>query len=135
MREKKVYYIKSSKENPEGVRQALLEVCPDAKNIDDFAYSFAHSIDSTYYYVINGRIDYAEDDSRIELLKDVGIELQPKTQEKVEFVEEVMYHSVFFTGFKNEVYESYRLYETIEEATNSKDAVGYRAVKIMIKKD
>lgn len=131
MREKKFYYIKGSEMNPEGVRQVLLDICPDAENIDDFSFD----IESYYYYVINGIIDYAEDDSHIELLKVVGIELQPKTQEKVEFVEEVRYHSVFFTGFKNEVYESYRLYETIEEATNSKDAVGYRAVKIMKKKD
>lgn len=70
----KVYYIKGSKENPEGVKQVLLKVCPDAENIDDFSFD----IESYYYYVINGIIDYACDLPHILLLKHAGIELQPK---------------------------------------------------------
>lgn len=126
----KICYIKGSKENPEGVRQALLEVCPNAKNIDDFEYSFAHSTDSTYYYVINGIIAYAEDDSHIELLKHIGTELHPKKVEK--FIEKIMYVPLNQNGV-GVIWLSMNVYPTIEEAMLEKGAIGYREIKVMIK--
>lgn len=128
----KVYYIKGSEENPEGVKQALLEVYPDAKNFDDFRFD----IEGRYYYVINDIIDFTDISSLISLLDYIGEELQPKKQEKVEFVEKVMYQRIFFKFDDARVlYEGDILYKTIEEATESEDAVGYREVKIMMKKD
>lgn len=126
----KVYYIKGSEENPEGVKQALLDVCPDAKNIDDFGFAQKNY----YYYAIDGAIDYAYDFSHILLLKHVGEELQPNKTEKVEFVEQVMYQRIYLNFGTAYVYEDDILYKTIEEATNSKDAVGYSEIKIMMKK-
>lgn len=131
MSKKKFYYIMGSKENPEGVKQALLEVYPNAENPNCLVFTNELGV----YYVLDNIMYYSEMCNTSKIIKSLGEELQPKTQEKVEFVEEVMYHSVFFTGFKDEVYEGYRLYETIEEATNRQDAVGYREVKIMMKKD
>lgn len=124
--ENKIYYIQGSSANPEGVRQALLDVCPDAENIDDFAFE----MEEYCYYVINGIIDYAEDDSHIDLLKVVGTELEAKKIER--FVEKTMYHSIY----KGESYicnESYFLHSTMEEAINQTGAIGYRAVKVMVK--
>lgn len=125
--EDKVYYIKGSKANPKGVRQALLEVCPDAKNIDDFAYE----IESYYHYVINGIIDFAFDDSHIELLKKFGTELQPKKQEK--FVEKTMFKCIKKGVIYGRYCETEYFYSTIEEAMSQPNAIGYQEVKVIVK--
>lgn len=125
-----IYYIKGSSSNPKGVRQALLEVCPDAENIDDFAFE----MEKCYYYVFNGIIDYAEDDSHIDLLKAVGTELEAKKQEK--FVEKIMYQRIFKDELEDvykEIYGSRMLYHTIEEAMAGQETIGYREIKIMVK--
>lgn len=76
--EHKVYYIKGSKENPEGVKQALLAVYPNVKNIDSYTFTQA----SHYHYVIDDFACYAYDLYHIKLLKYIGIELQPIAIEK-----------------------------------------------------
>lgn len=76
--EDKVYYIKGSAENPEGVEQALLEVCPNPKN----NYAYSYSVDKGYYYVINNLIGYDDTVSVIHLLERFGTELQPKSIEE-----------------------------------------------------
>lgn len=73
MSENKIYYIEGSIDNPEGVKQALLKVCPDVENINTFKYENEDYL----YYVINNKIDYAWDKSHKILLREIGIELQP----------------------------------------------------------
>lgn len=76
----KIYYLRGSRENPDSVEQALLEVCPNAKNNHDFGYCA-----DGYYYAINDRIGYADTDSHIYLLKLFGEEIHPILEEKVKF--------------------------------------------------
>lgn len=73
MSENKIYYIEGSVENPEGVKRALLEACPDVFNINTFQYEN----DGDLYYVINNRVDYAFDKSHKMLIREIGTELQP----------------------------------------------------------
>lgn len=77
----KIYYIIGSSSNPESVKRALREVCPEAENIDDFNYS----VEAFIYYCLDGRIAYAHDYSHFDLLRHVGEELQPILEEKVKF--------------------------------------------------
>lgn len=68
----KIYFIKGSVENPERVKQALLTIYPNAKDVNSTTFKCAN----WYYYVINDIICYAYDYYHIELLKHIGIELQ-----------------------------------------------------------
>lgn len=122
----KVYYIKGSRENPEGVKQALLDVCPDAKNPNCLAFTN----ESGVYYVIDKFIHFSDYSySATEVIKRVGIELQPKKQEK--FAEKIMYQRLF--KHQEDIYEAGKYYSTIEEAMSGDEAIGYKEVKIMIK--
>lgn len=111
--ETKIYYIKGSVENPEGVRQALLDVCPDAENIDRFRFDS----EGRYYYIINGIIDYTDDDSLIDFLKRIYTELQPKNTRRV-FVEKTMYSPITVNS-ENQYCVVPFLYPTLEEAIES----------------
>lgn len=121
----KIYYIKGSTLNPEGVKQALLEVCPNAENIADFEYNNK----SYYYYVVNGIIDYAYETSHIILLESVGTELEAKETEK--FVEKTMYQPI--KRSTKSTWLSTNVYSTIEDAMSEGGTVGYREIKIMVK--
>lgn len=131
--EDKLYYIKGSKENPESVKQALLEVCPNAKVPRCLTFKNEIGI----YYILDNVVYFSE--TWTKLIKRFGEELQPKKQEKVEFIEKVMYHRIYGLAKEesecHELFENDCLYPTIEEAMNDKFAVGYSEIKIMMKKD
>ena len=120
--------------NPEGVKQAILETWP---KLHPLAISrHRYNADTHIFYVLNGVLNKAYTHTDLgDLVEACGTEIFPKKQEKVEFVEKVMYQRIYLNFGTAYVYEDDILYKTIEEATNSKDAVGYREVKIMMKKD
>ncbi len=73
----KVYYIKGSSVKPEGVREALLEKHPNAKNNRCLNFK-SYGV----YYVLDNVIKFENSSNFIELIKRFGEELQPKKAKK-----------------------------------------------------
>lgn len=75
---KELYYIRGNKENPQGVRQALL----NKGGSDDLGLYF-NTEDRIYYVCKDSEITFANDDTKLgKLIMYFGIELQPVEPEE-----------------------------------------------------
>lgn len=128
---KELFYIKGDSKNPEDVVDALLEKYPNA-----ITTCFGSFNDEEYLYYVNESNDIVEThyESHLgEILKRFGTEIFPKKQQ--EFLEKTMYQPIYEIIANGSIGLTYNLYNTIDEAMNSsKDVIGYKEIKIKIRK-
>lgn len=126
--EAKVYYISGSKEDPESVKKALYEVCPNVENPSGLTFETERGI----YFILNNKIRYVSwSDAGIEVIKMFGEELQPKKTEKL--TEKIMYSPVYDFIENGDFKAGSRLFLTKEEALADAGSMGYQEIKVTIK--
>lgn len=130
---KELFYIKGNSENPEEVKEALLEKYPNIEDLNDWSFTDEHA----YYCVFDNMIDSTSINSGFgTFLRQYGTEIFP--QKKQEFEDKILYQPIFRKIDKNlkiYYYESDYLSETIQEALNcDPDVYGYKEVKIKVLK-
>lgn len=126
---KKLYYIKGNEKNPEGVKQALIDVCPELQNTDLYKYNEEKFI----YFIWDNEVRLADSTQEMyEIVTGMGTELLPKVIKKCEVEEKIMYQALGnlddgtyleFDKLCNSVEELFLIYD---------NPVGYREVKVKV---
>lgn len=126
---KTLYYIKGNEKNPEGVKQALIDVCPELQNIDLYKYNEEKFI----YFIWDNEVRLTDlTQEMYGIVLGMGTELLPKVIKKCEVEEKIMYQAlgnlddgtyIEFDKLCNSIEELFLMYD---------EPVGYREVKVKV---